>query len=124
MVIAKEIAYLYQLNQKSHLKINLLGFSQGVATLSRWYSQINFQINNIILWGALIPDSLELKNQFNPSNTYCVYGDEDVYIKANQEYFDKQLKTYENLQYKIIRYRGGHRIPISELKGLYTKLWK
>ncbi|MBR9831935.1 alpha/beta hydrolase [Acidiluteibacter ferrifornacis] len=119
-----EIAYLYQLNQKSHLKINLLGFSQGVATLSRWYSQINFQINNIILWGALIPDSLELKNQFNPSNTYCVYGDEDVYIKANQEYFDKQLKTYENLQYKIIRYRGGHRIPISELKGLYTKLWK
>lgn len=119
-----EISQLYQLKQKMHLKINLFGFSQGVSTMARWYSQINFPINNIILWGALLPDGLELKNVFLPSNTFCVYGDNDEYIKANQEYFDAQLKIYENLQYKIIRYQGGHRVPTLELKSLYTEFWK
>jgi predicted esterase len=127
--ISDYIAYLnilsekYNLPELSNCRINILGFSQGVATLSRWYAKTELVINQIILWGALIPDELEGKEVLNRGNVFCLYGDNDEYILSNQSVFDKKLIEYKNSNRIILRYNGGHRIPKETLEKFYTQYW-
>ncbi|MEO1653896.1 MAG: phospholipase [Bacteroidota bacterium] len=103
------------------LKINLLGFSQGTATISRWAftGQIPFQ--RLIIWAGGIAHDVDyarapeiLENRV----VYFVYGTQDELIQQDQ--FQKQLEQIENnkIPAQVITFEGKHELNREIIQNL------
>lgn len=95
-------------------RLIVLGFSQGVATASRWMVLGNTRPDAAVFWaGSFPPDLLptDSKRWFNDIPTWCVVGDEDEYI--SEESIERAKKHFESLGInpEWVRYKGGHKIP-------------
>lgn len=126
------IDYINYLNQlyttivnNSNTKINIIGFSQGGATASRWIADGKIKCDNFILWASFFPEDMQIKNISNNTNSYVLYGDNDQYI--TEEWAEKQdeLIKHANINYELIKFKGKHDIP-SEVLKKETKInnWK
>lgn len=110
------INYLNQLhefvcnqNTNINLKVNLLGFSQGGATVSRWTANGQVKFNNLILWASVFPDDMNFE-QINTKNTFLLYGNEDEF--ATKEKVNEQKELLDNkANFTIIEFEGNHDIP-------------
>ena len=49
----------------SNAKKAVLGFSQGVATISRWLIQTNYSVKNAIFWAGSIPEEVLTTKKLN-----------------------------------------------------------
>jgi len=105
------LLYTTILEGKTNIKINILGFSQGGATASRWISNGKIHCDNFILWSSIFPEDMKFKTIPKNTNTYILYGNDDKYL--TQERLDKQLKFINSsqLKHKIIPFIGEHDIP-------------
>ena len=70
--------YICKQNNNTNLKINLLGFSQGGATISRWSAIGKVQFSNLILWASVFPNDMNFE-QITTDNTFLLYGDNDEF---------------------------------------------
>lgn len=110
------INYLNQLHQfictentNTDLKINLLGFSQGGATVSRWAANGKAKFNNLILWASVFPDDMNFE-QITTQNTFLLYGNDDEF--ATHEKVAQQKALLSNTAcFNIIEFDGKHDIP-------------
>ncbi len=110
------INYLNQLHQficsensSSDLKINLLGFSQGGATVSRWAANGKVKFNNLILWASVFPEDMNFE-KVNTDNTFLLYGNKDEF--ATHEKVNEQKGLLKNkTNFSIIEFEGSHDIP-------------
>ena len=106
-------------------KVILFGFSQGVATASRWIALGNSKFDRAIFWaGSFPPDlpPLEAKRKFKDLPVTCVIGDRDEYI--NEESINK-IKAHINaldIAPNWIKYSGGHNIPKHEFNKVSKSL--
>ncbi len=112
------INYLNQLydvitkeTNNSGLKINVVGFSQGGATASRWIANKKINLDNFILWSSVFPDEMNFETFGQNFNTFILYGDNDEF--SINEHIEKQQNLLEksNLKYKLIKFKGIHDIP-------------
>jgi len=95
-------------------RLIVLGFSQGVATASRWMALGNTIPDAAVFWaGSFPPDLLptDSKRWFNDIPTWCVIGDEDEYISEENLGRAKEHLDKLGIQPKWHRYKGGHKIP-------------
>ncbi|EAZ81413.1 alpha/beta hydrolase [Algoriphagus machipongonensis] len=107
---------------KSTPKINVLGFSQGGATATRWASRWTGKVDQLVLWAGgfahdlLIEDS---KKKFSETDFTLVLGDEDEFIKP--ESLEKQNILIKDLgkPIKKITFSGGHVIDSEVLKQVF-----
>lgn len=100
------------LSLRNDVHVNILGFSQGAATASRWVSMGKMNADKLILWAGIFPPDLGLGAALTKKNlsTVFVIGEDDEFIKeADITEHEKFLKE-ENINYKLIRYKGGHKI--------------
>jgi predicted esterase len=95
------------------LKINILGFSQGTATVARWCMNEHIKYDRLILWagyfGNGIKDVIDPAKLSDKEVVLC-YGKEDeflVKIDLNQYQTDIQ-KAIPHVQ--IHTFEGGHTI--------------
>lgn len=104
---------LYQhicyLNNNSHIKINLLGFSQGGATVSRWAAEGKVIFDNLILWASVFPDDMNF-DQITTDNTFLLYGDNDEFAAEEKVVQQKELLNTK-ANFTIIKFKGKHDIP-------------
>jgi predicted esterase len=102
---------LYQsLNIPLHIKVTVLGFSQGVATASRFIHHTQQKVDAFIIYAGEIASEL-----INPISTPIsklpityITGKTDPFITP-----EKQQKIYDlmnHLDAKIIEFSGGHEI--------------
>ncbi len=95
------------------VKLHLLGFSQGTATVSRWVEQSNFNFEQLILWGGALPPDLNKELIFSRMKgkpLLQVVGNNDPYITPeHKKEIDKRIKKYK-LSVSINYYKGGHEI--------------
>jgi predicted esterase len=103
------------------IKITLLGFSQGTATACRWLTKGKSKIERLILWGGGIPPDIDLiSNQkiFNSLIPEIIIGTRDEFVPEEQ--IEKEIKRLEEnkLNYKILRFDGGHQIKADVLRQL------
>lgn len=108
---------------QSKAKIVALGFSQGVATITRWAMKTNKHLNNIVIWGGNIPnDCLNDISKLNKLHPYILVGDTDQYI--TKEIYANVLKSLDNigLIFSHIFYKGGHAILTEPLLQLRDEL--
>lgn len=112
------VNYLNQLYQEiisqsnnPNVKINILGFSQGGATASRWVADGIATCENIILWSSAFPEDLALEKIPKNIGTYVLFGDNDKFIN------EKQITDYEafldssKFKCQLIKFEGKHDIP-------------
>ncbi len=98
------------------IKVQALGFSQGVATICRWVALGKAKpVDKLILWGGLTPPDLDL-TPFSHLNVFLVVGQQDQY--ANEEIIAKEEERLKEnkLNYKKITFEGGHQLNADVLK--------
>ncbi len=104
-------------------KINILGFSQGAATASRWASQLDMPVERLILWGGgfahdLVWDNFE--TQFKNTELTIVLGNQDQLITAESLQKQEDLIRVINTEVQKITYEGGHDLHIPTLGKIFT----
>ena len=95
------------------LKINILGFSQGTATVARWCMNGAIKYDRLILWagyfGNGIQDVIDSSKLTEKAVVLC-YGKEDEFlIKIDTEQYEKDIKNMIP-HVQIHTFKGGHTI--------------
>lgn len=93
--------------------INVLGFSQGTATASRWLSLSNPEIHNLILWAGKFAFDIDLnsiREYLSTIHIYVVVGDEDQYIDEAKFLEYQGFLIQHQVQFESIKFKGGHKI--------------
>lgn len=112
------INYLNQLykaiekeNNSTDVKINIIGFSQGGATASRWVANGKVNPTNFILWSSVFPDEMEFETFGQNFSTFILYGDNDEFSTDGHIKKQENLLGESGMNYKIIEFIGTHDIP-------------
>lgn len=122
-----EIAdYIYYLNQlyttlqldSYDAKIILLGFSQGVATASRWLQQTPFKIDAFVIYAGEIASELQrpIDTKLSSIPILFVTGNKDKLIAA--EKLNEVKLQMKNIGARQIEFEGGHEITSPALNSI------
>tara|TARA_B100001996_G_scaffold357141_1_gene320909 strand:+ start:568 stop:1209 length:642 start_codon:yes stop_codon:yes gene_type:complete len=106
-----------------NIKYNVLGFSQGTATISRWANQTDLNLNSINLWSGLFPDDLLdswKKNKLPKLN--LIIGDMDPFISEKSIDQQKIKLTEKGIDFNIETFNGKHTIDSNTLIKLKHRL--
>ncbi|CAH0994730.1 hypothetical protein EMA8858_00842 [Emticicia aquatica] len=106
----------------SKVEINILGFSQGCATVCRWIDSGKVKCNRLLLWAGFFSNGIreviapqKLKN----IDTYYVYGDKDEFLVAYPEVSEKfRAGMMEEIDLKIVSFDGKHTVDEKTLKEI------
>ncbi len=105
--------YLFEVPSDPAFKINILGFSQGAATASRWVTQSTLHFDSLILWAGIFPPDMNIvisKKRLYRKNVLWVFGSNDPFVSNEKLSVQKELAAGLGLSPKIITYRGDHDI--------------
>jgi predicted esterase len=114
--IEDHVAYLDQLvaallkDAGRELPVNALGFSQGVATVSRWSLRGKTQLDRLVFWAGSIPPELDrgALRPWRAKRVDLVLGDKDQFLKeADLKAMEQRLLSVE-VPVKVHRFKGGH----------------
>jgi predicted esterase len=97
-------------------RINVIGFSQGAATATRWVTHGHARIDRLILWGGLIPPDTDLSGgpaALRHASLTLVIGSRDHYIDANALNAEQARLEAAAIPYHLIQYDGGHAVSRS-----------
>lgn len=102
--------YILSQNSNNNVKVNLLGFSQGGATVSRWAAKGVVKFDNLILWASVFPDDMNFES-LDATNTFVLYGDKDEFATNENVQKQKDLLADSGIDFKLIPFKGTHEIP-------------
>lgn len=118
--LLNQVYEIYIRPYAGRVRLNVLGFSQGVATAWRWLNHSGVSVHDFIAWAGMIPQ--EPIQNFKAERLWLVYSKEDPLIPfLNPENSFDWLKKQE-IPFEIFHYQGGHAIVEDALKELLTKL--
>jgi len=94
------------------MRVNALGFSQGVATVSRWALKGGTQLDRLILWAGGLPPELDQHTlkAWEKLQVDLVLGDQDEYAKPGDlAAMDRRLEL-AGVPRKSHRFSGKHKL--------------
>lgn len=103
--------YIKLLNEK--VIVNALGFSQGGATICRWAAHTKFKIDNLIVWGSVIPPDMNWEQdvqKLRTLNWHYVAGDKDELLSDKRRLEQLEVLKRNGITPNSIHYAGGHDI--------------
>lgn len=115
---------LYKILQEQihdNVKVNILGFSQGTATASRWIAQNHIKHHLFVMWaGFFASEIIETRNlsSFSDKHTHVFISDTDGLITEEKRQEMKQYLSRSHFNAIIHDYKGGHKIPIECVPAL------
>jgi predicted esterase len=96
--------------------VNIIGFSQGAATATRWMTHGSARIDRLVLWGGLLPPETNLSRGADSLRrvalTY-VLGSRDHYVSDDQLAADVARVEKAGIAADVIRFDGGHAVSRS-----------
>lgn len=98
-----------------------LGFSQGVATVSRWAAMGTAALDEVILWAERLPPDLDLTGA---AERYCrlrlrlVYGEGDPFLQADAVAEQQARLAEHGIPHELITYPGGHELDTPTLQRI------
>ena len=107
----------------SGARINVIGFSQGAATATRWLTHGRASIHRLILWGGLMPPETDLSREqetLRGASLTFVVGDRDHYVTDELLAAERARLGGAGLAFDEIRFDGGHVIS----RGVFPQLRK
>lgn len=97
--------------------VNVLGFSQGGATASRWVASGSVSANRLICWGSSIAPEIDLGDQslIRRARTSIVIGDRDRSVSKDQIDAERRRLDAAGFDYEFVQFAGGHRMDDTAL---------
>ena len=129
--IADNAAYLqavynrYTAMLPADIRIILLGFSQGTATVCRWILRYHPHFHDLVLWAGLPPEDLDYqahKSYLTDKNLYLLYGSSDPFLTPDRLEQLQEIEQNNNIDFSESSFEGGHEIPNAALRDLLEKL--
>lgn len=126
------INYLNQLYDKilldrdiSKIQINILGFSQGIATVCRWITSRGMKVDNLILWAGQLPADMNLdlsREVLAQTTMYVIYGLQDEFLTNIPH--DEYVKKFSVAGFTphILSFDGKHEIHRETLGKLRDQM--
>ncbi len=111
--------------KNKNVKINVLGFSQGTATVCRWLASSKVKADNLILWAGAFPNDMNWKQNktvFDKMKTFIVVGDTDEFINEEEVLKHVDLLKKNEIAFEFIRFKGKHEINKTTLSALQKSL--
>ncbi|WP_152520504.1 alpha/beta hydrolase [Cyclobacterium qasimii] len=104
-------------------QVNVLGFSQGVATMSRWVCQSNINIEKAVFWGGAPAHDLDptlMVERLKNSQVILALGNDDPFLQSEM-YIRQRHLIYEAgfVNFKELSYSGGHDLDPELLKEIF-----
>lgn len=103
------------------VNLNVLGFSQGTATICRWLSQSTVKVNRLVLWAGSFPADIDLAvhgERFRSMQTTVVYGDKDEYLSYLKPEDYRNFLDTAGFNYNIVTFEGTHEMKAKVLKNI------
>jgi predicted esterase len=103
------------------IRITLLGFSQGSATVCRWAEKLTFSFEKLILHSGAFPNDIDfsgLGNILRDKHVFMLRGTEDEFINEDRKKEQKSLIDKLNVEVKEKEFEGKHDIHIDSLKEI------
>lgn len=116
-----ELFLSLELHKKPNLKINILGFSQGVTSASRWIESNAFSFHRFVLYAGEIAKEFHeiLPTKLSLIPSVIVRGKTDSLIKEAR--IETLLKLYQNTPHQYIEFEGGHEVTTEMIELIIRK---
>ena len=110
---------------KTKIKINVIGFSQGCPTAVRWLVSGKSNVDSLTLWSGEFPHDSnppKVKSVLENVKINFVIGDGDGIIDKKR--FEEELERIKKLELnlKIHKFKGGHEINKDMLIEIVSEL--
>lgn len=112
---------IFSVVPRKGVRLWVLGFSQGTATVARWVARGKADPDRVVLWAGLLPPELTAQDAAalaRRAPLTVVFGRQDDFAKpelvAAQESRLKEL----GVSHETIRFDGGHEIVPDTLRSL------
>jgi predicted esterase len=92
-------------------RVNVIGFSQGAATATRWATHGRASISRLVLWGGLLPPETDLSRgpaTIRDARLTLVLGARDQYIDAPALAAERARLDAARIPHDVIEFDGGH----------------
>lgn len=102
-------------------KINLLGFSQGVATATRWAIRGSAEVGQLVLWGSPLPHELADAGSMAPLQTMrltLVGGHRDRFLDEAAWEDERRRLRDAGVVFEELHFNGGHRLDDNTLRKM------
>jgi predicted esterase len=92
------------------LPVTALGFSQGVATATRWAARTRAPLRRLVVWGGTLPPEVDL-TVFRPTRVTVVCGDRDELITAKVRKTEEEKWRAAGVTPEVKIFSGHHEVP-------------
>ena len=126
--IADYIEYLDRLYEvvfsqvsRDDVRVTVLGFSQGGATVNRWLTRGRARADRLLMWGCLLASDSDLNEAatfFRDVELTLVYGTRDQFADTGMIADYEKLLSQHEVPYRVEKFEGGHRMDRETLKRL------
>ena len=104
--------------KNKNVNLNILGFSQGAATASRWVTQSKISFKKLVLWAGIFPpdmDIMQSKTRLEDKQVFLTYGTLDKFITHEKLQEQKDITTLLGVKPSVITFKGEHEIDSATL---------
>jgi predicted esterase len=112
---------VFSLVPREAVRLWVLGFSQGSATVARWVAHGKVDPDRVVLWAGLLPPELTAQDASaltRRTPLTVVLGRHDEFAKPDLVVAQETRLRELGVRYEIIRFDGGHEIVADPLRRL------
>jgi predicted esterase len=99
-------------------KIIGFGFSQGVATITRWANVTKKRIDHLVLWAGNPGNELLAENRISNIPIQFILGEKDHFITEEAKIHLNEAFKKAGFNYTSIYFDGGHSVDKTVLQSL------
>jgi len=107
----------------SNASTTLFAYSQGTATLCRWYLQSNIQADQIVFWAGTLAHDInydKLRTKLSGVKATQLFGKEDEFYKPEQLKKVKAFLSKKELNIDFRIFEGGHELKPELINELHS----
>jgi predicted esterase len=110
--------HIFSRVSRSNVRLWILGFSQGVATVTRWIARSKIDADRVVLWSGSLPAELmkgDAAALTAASPLTVVSGRRDEYATPERVTAQREMLRGLGLTFEMISFDGGHDIDAATL---------
>jgi predicted esterase len=112
---------VFEIVPRSAVKLRLFGYSQGVATASRWAVRGSGKVDELVVWGSPLPPELDDEPSsalLREMKVTLVAGRRDPFFTEKEWSSERERLGRLRVDFDEMRFDGGHRLDDDTLRAL------